>query len=222
MRLPVLLLTSLLLLSSCSLFKPAESLPEYLREDSPLDPPGTAAARAEMRAKYLKEGIYAKGDRVDIFGGRIVLFDRNPERESNIKARSIETGTVKVIACEGTYYFVEADGGEMGYAKETDLFNPAAMPLLPEGQEPFGPLVPGDGQLIPGVPGADGAGVDIGGNQRLMQDADGHSVIITPSSSQRSSEFAARERALQQGQSLPASGEDEGSDELPPSSLDHH
>ena len=196
-------------------------MPEYLKEDSPLDPPGTAAARAEMRAKYLKEGVFAKDARPEVNGGKILICSRNPEREKALDARYVETATVKIIACEGTYYFVEADGGERGYVKETDLINPAALPPLPEGQDGFGPLLPGDTELLPGQEDDGPAGVELQGNQKLMQDRNGRNVIITDKKTDRSGEFEARQKALQQGQKLPARqyAEEPGED-LPASSLD--
>ena len=56
-----LLLATPLLFASCSLFEKGEYTPEYLKEDSPLDPPGAAAARAEARRKLVKEGMFVDG-----------------------------------------------------------------------------------------------------------------------------------------------------------------
>lgn len=225
MRPLVLLLACLTLtvsFSSCKVlkfFKKGEYTPEYLKEDSPLDPPGTAAARAAMRAKYLKEGVFPKGSHPEVNGGKILMCNRNPEREADTGARLVETMNVKVIACEGLYYFVEAEGGERGFVRESDLVDPNAIPLVPVGMEPDGPIIPGDGDLLPGGED-DGAGVELGGNQRLMKDSDGRNVIVTDKRTNRSSEFEARERALQGGKQL--QGGDDDNEPLPESSLDRH
>ena len=48
-----LILSLALGLAACNSNDNKAYLPEYLKPDSPLDPPGTAEARAAMRAKIL-------------------------------------------------------------------------------------------------------------------------------------------------------------------------
>ncbi|MBR5879718.1 MAG: hypothetical protein IKY91_09175, partial [Akkermansia sp.] len=66
---------SLALLSSCGLATPGEYMPLYLQEPSPLDPPGMEALRAEARAKYVKEGLYAPGEELEVQQGKAYLFN---------------------------------------------------------------------------------------------------------------------------------------------------
>ena len=78
-RFTAVCLLSLALLSSCGLATPGEYVPLYLQEPSPLDPPGMDALRAEARAKYVKEGLYAPGEELEVQQGKAYLFNRNPD-----------------------------------------------------------------------------------------------------------------------------------------------
>ena len=130
-RLFTLSFLSAALLSSCgvldSLTTPGEYMPIYLQEPSPLDPPGMDAVRAEARAKYVKEGLYADGETLDVQQGKAYLFNRNPDYYEGAKGRMVDTATARIISCEGLYYFVEIEDGSKGFLRETDFVNPVKL-----------------------------------------------------------------------------------------------
>ena len=208
---PILLLGTLLL-SSCSLFnKSNEYMPLYLQEPSPLDPPGTEELRAKMRAERVKEGIFAVGETPEIQQGRVYLLDRNPDYAENPSGRMVATGTVKVLSCEGTYYFVEAEDGKRGFLRESDMVRPITLVSTSD----FVPL-PGEGLM----PGADGllpfeqAPLNQGGAPQLRVNDDGRTVVVVGKKSDKSREFEERRRAFESdmsagdGASVPAVEED--------------
>lgn len=187
------------LLSSCSLFERGEYTPLYLQEPSPLDPPGTEEARAQMRAERVKEGIFPVGATPEVQQGKAFLLDRNPDYISNPAGRLIEAGTVKVLSCEGTYYFVETPDGKRGFLRETDMVNPVTLvsttdlvPLPGEG------ILPSDGGVLP----FEAAPVTTGDGAQLHTNEDGRTVLIVGKKSEKSAEFEAQRRSLEQGQSL--------------------
>lgn len=124
---------SLLLLGSCilpsclSLDNPKNFTPNYLKEDSNLDKPGAAAARAAERVKRKKSGAFATDLDYALHGGKVFLFEMNPEYSESASGKSYEAKTAKVIFCEGTYYFVELDTKERGYIQETSMMQPVAL-----------------------------------------------------------------------------------------------
>lgn len=191
-------------LSSCNwiqnhLFKRGEYTPSYLQEDSPLDPPGTAAARAAARAKLLKEGTFATGDTPEVQKGKAFLFDRNPDHTDNPGGRMVETSKAKIIACEGLYYFVETDDGKRGFLRESDFVDPVRLMSTSE-------LV-GAGLLPEFEGGADvfpepGEPLQLDENQKLMTNQDGRTVVVAQKKSDKSSEFEARKRAIESGQPI--------------------
>lgn len=191
---PILLLGTLLL-SSCSLFnKSNEYMPLYLQEPSPLDPPGTEDLRAKMRAERVKEGIFAVGETPEVQQGRAYLLDRNPDYAENPSGRMVATGTVKVLSCEGTYYFVEAEDGKRGFLRESDMVRPITLVSTSD----FVPL-PGEGLM----PGADGllpfeqAPLDKSAAPQLRVNNDGRTVVVVGKKSDKSREFEERRRALE-------------------------
>jgi len=187
------------LLSSCSLFERGVYTPLYLQEPSPLDPPGTAEAREQMKAQRVKEGIFAVGSSPQVQQGRAFLLDRNPDYTEDPVGRMIETSTVKVLSCEGMYYFVEAENGKRGFLRESDMVNPVTLvstadfvPLPGEG------ILPADGVALPFEMPADTADSP----SRLSTTEDGRTVVIVGRKSDKSAEFEAQKRALENGQSL--------------------
>lgn len=186
---------SLGLLSSCSLFDTGEPdyTPEYLRADSPLDPPGTAEARAALRAKLVKEGKFAPGENPEVQQGKVFLFYRNPDHSHDTDGRMVEATNARIISCEGLYYFVETDGGKKGYLRETDLVSPVTTLVATDGA-----LFPG-GELPP-LPDWGTAGEAVGnqpGEQRLMTNSSGRTVVVVRKQSERGREFEERRKQLE-------------------------
>ena len=195
------------LLCSCgvidALTSPGEYMPIYLQEPSPLDPPGMEAVRAEARAKYVKEGMYADGETLDVQQGKAYLFNRNPDYYEGAKGRMVEAASATIISCEGLYYFVELEGGGKGFLRETDFVNPvklvATSPMAGEGLLPSTaglPLVDDWSDLPP-----------MNGDQKLMTNDTGRTVLVVSKKSSKTDEFNARRRELQQA---PAAAGDDG------------
>lgn len=192
----VLFLLSVSLLTSCSMLErlttPGEYTPIYLQEPSPLDPPGMDAIRAEARAKYVKEGMYKDGETLEIQQGKAYLFNRNPDYYEGAKGRMVESAQAKIISCEGLYYFVELDNGNKGFLRETDFVNPVKLvstaEILGDG------LLPSTGMLPP-VDGWDDVEF-MGGDQKLMTNTSGRTVLVVSKKSKKSDEFNARRREL--------------------------
>lgn len=166
-------------------------MPEYLKEDSPLDPPGTAAARAALRAKYLKEGAFAKDDTPEVNQGKAFFFNHNPDRDDRAKGRMIKTDRVKVIACEGLYYFVQADDGQRGYVRESDLVQP--VQLVSTLDMPLGEGIDG---IFPELPPDEGGPVELENNQTLMTNQNGRTVVVKSKQTEKSEEFEKRRQDI--------------------------
>lgn len=188
------------LLSSCGVLErlttPGEYNPAYLQEDSPLDPPGAAAARAAARAKLVKEGAYADGETLEVQQGKAYLFNRNPDNDPDAKGRMVDTQSARIISCEGLYYFVEVDDGSKGFLRESDFVNPvklvSTLPAEAVGVEGWV-----DGAAEPAAP------VQLDADQKLMTNESGRTVVVVSKRSSRSNEFEARRRALQQQGNTP-------------------
>ncbi|MBR5893950.1 MAG: hypothetical protein IKZ13_00220 [Akkermansia sp.] len=198
MKPSVLLLSVALLLTSCDVFKRGEYTPLYLQPESPLDPPGTAEARAKMRAERVKEGIFAVGATPEVQQGKAFLLDRNPDYTKDPSGRMVETKTVKVISCEGMYYFVEAEDGKRGFLRESDMVNPVTLvstteliPLPGEG------ILPDGAAVLPFEPAP-----TENSEQQLRMNEDGRTVVIVGKKSEKADQFEAMKRALESGQSL--------------------
>ena len=200
-------LLSIAMLSSCSIVErlstPGEYTPIYLEEPSSLDPPGMDAVRAEARAKYVKEGAYKDGETLEIQQGKAYLFNRNPDYYEGAKGRMVEAASATIISCEGLYYFVELEGGGKGFLRETDFVNPvklvATSPMAGEGLLPSTaglPLVDDWSDLPP-----------MNGDQKLMTNDTGRTVLVVSKKSSKTDEFNARRRELQQ---TPAAAGDDG------------
>lgn len=188
---------SLGLLSSCSLFDAEEQdyTPEYLRADSPLDPPGTAEARAALRARLVKEGKFAPGEQLEVQQGKVFLFYRNPDHSHDTDGRMVDAAHARIISCEGLYYFVETEGGKKGYLRESDLVSPiTTLVATDDALFPGGELPP----LPENWEGADAESEGQPGVQRLMTNSSGRTVVVVRKQSDRGKEFEARRRQLEE------------------------
>lgn len=200
MKPSILMIASALLLTSCGLFESGEYTPLYLTEPSPLDPPGMEDARAKMRAERVKEGMFEVGATPEVQQGRAYLLDRNPDfAAENPSGRMVTTATVRVLSCEGTYYFVESEDGKRGYLRESDMVNPVSLVATSE-------LLPLSGEgLLPdgeGVLPIDDAAPTDGTVPRVRTTETGRTVVIVGTNSgSKSDEFERRKRALENGQS---------------------
>lgn len=210
-RLFLLPLMTVLLLPACRTSS-VGYMPEYLKEDSPLDPPGTAAARAALRAKYLKEGAFAKDDTPEVNQGKTFFFDRNPDRDENAKGTMVKTDRVKVIACEGLYYFVQSDDGQRGYVRESDLVPP--VQLVSTLDSPLGEGIDG---IFPELPPDEGGAVALEDNQTLMTNQNGRTVVVKSKQTEKSGEFEKFKRnIINQGDSaVPSAPAAPVPDEIP-------
>ncbi len=191
-------------LSSCNWFnnnilKRGEYAPAYLQEDSPLDPPGAAAARAAARAKLLKEGAFATGDTPEVQQGKAFLFDRNPDHTEDPGGRMVETSKAKIIACEGLYYFVETDDGKRGFLRESDFVDPVR--LAPTSELVGSDLPPDFAAGADVFPDPD-APLELDHNQKLMTNQNGRTVVVAQKKSDKSDEFEAQKRAIEAGHPL--------------------
>ncbi len=201
---PLSLAGLLLVLPSCdslsSMLAPEEYTPEYLKETTPLDPPGTEAARKAMRMERVKEGKFETGSTVAVQQGRVFLLSRNPEYSPEPEGRLVEAAEAKILSCEGLYYFVEMEDGKRGYLRESDFEQPAADLL------PGDPLFLADGELEGGAP------IQLDENQTLTTNEDGRAVLLVGKKSSRSAEFEQRKKAVVKGEGfepLPAPVADE-------------
>ena len=200
------------LLNSCGLFDPEEQdyTPEYLREDSPLDPPGTAEARAELRAKLVKEGAFAPGEQLDVQQGKVFLFYRNPDHSHDTSGRMVDAATARIISCEGLYYFVETDGGKKGYLRESDLVSPVKTLISTETE-----LFPGgEMPMLPEQWGNDAAAAPDGA-QKIMTTSSGRTVVVVKKKSDKSAEFEARKKQFEEAAGQKLGGESQGGQGAP-------
>lgn len=207
-QLLVLSLLSASVFVSCDVFTtPGEYVPVYLQEPSPLDPPGMEAVRAEARAKYVKEGLYANGETLEVQQGKAYLFNRNPDYYEGAQGRMVDTATAKIISCEGLYYFVQIEDGSKGFLRETDFVNPVQLVSTAEGS-----LLP-TGELPP--VGNWGNSVPQDGEMTIMTNDTGRAVMVVNKKSRKSDEFEARRRELEQA----PVAEDDGSLPTPTAEL---
>lgn len=205
---PILPLLGSCVLVSCHLFdkKKGDYTPAYLKEESALDAPGESAARDALRDKLVKDGAFADGETLEVQQGKVYLFTRNPDNDSNTGGRMVESATAKILSCEGLYYFVELEDGSKGFLRESDLVNPVKLVSTLDGAMPDGGVTPGpegwgDGVEQPEV-------VELDSNQKLMTNDSGRTVVVVNKKSDRNDEFEARKKALENGQSsAPASAD---------------
>ncbi len=204
---PLILSGLLLVIPSCDSLSSEEYTPEYLKETTPLDPPGTEAARKAMRMERVKEGRYETGSTVAVQQGRVFLLSRNPEYSPEPEGRLVEAAEAKILSCEGLYYFVEMEDGKRGYLRESDFEPPVEL-------MPTDPMMAG-GMFLPEGEVEGGAPMQLDENQTLTTNADGRSVVLVGKKSDRSAEFAQRKEAVEKGEAfhIPAPA---GADEAPP------
>lgn len=197
------------MLVSCHLNKPGDYTPEYLKEASALDAPGTAAARAALRAKLVKEGTFADGETLDVQQGKVYLFDRNPDNDSAARGRMVESATAKIVACEGLYYFVELEDGAKGFLRESDLVNPKRVVSTSDSVMPLEGGLPAGWENMDMGPQPEEVQLD--GSQKLMVNEAGRTVVVVSKKSDRGAEFEARKKAMMEGgegNAQPAPAED--------------
>ncbi len=215
MKLLPLALISLFLLPSCSEWRSREYTPEYLNADSPLDPPGMAAARAAQRAQRVKEGAFTPGSTIEVQQGRAFLLERNPDHNDDPSGRMVKSATAKIISCEGLYYFVELEDGKKGFLRESDLVPPVQLvPTDPSliGSDLFPGATTADGMPSPGVE------IPLQDNEQMTTNTDGRKVILIDKKTDRSAEFEAQRKAMESGAAV--GGDDAGDPPpLPDSSL---
>ncbi len=193
----------MLVLSSCDSFKQEEYTPEYLKEPSPLDPPGTEAARKAMRQERVKEGgKFETGTSVPVQEGRVFLLSRNPEYSHEPSGRMVEADEAKILSCEGLYYFVELEDGKRGYLRETDFVQPEVD--LVSTNPMFAGEFAGD-MFIPDGEVEGAAPMQLDDNQTLTTNEDGRAVLLVGKKSDRSAEFEQRKQAVEKGEPLPSS-----------------
>ena len=190
------------MLVSCHLFdRKGDYTPEYMKEASALDAPGAEAARAALREKLVKDGAFADGETLDVQQGKVYLFNRNPDNDPDTRGRMVESATAKILSCEGLYYFVELEDGSKGFLRESDLVNPVKLVSTTDGLMPDGGVTPGpegwgDGVQQPDV-------VELDSNQKLMTNDAGRTVVVVNKKSDRTDEFEARKKAMENGQAAP-------------------
>ncbi len=190
MKLFPILLAGLLLLPACESLPSSKFVPEYMKEDSPLDPPGTSEARRAMRAQRVKEGKFATDSTVDVQEGRVFLLDRNPDYSQDPNGSLVEAASAKIMSCEGLYYFVELDGGQRGYLRESDLVQPVEL-------VPTAGMVVGGDIFAPEGPVEGAAPLPLDDNQTLTTNADGRAVVLVGKKTERSAEFEERKKVVE-------------------------
>lgn len=206
------LLSLPLMLVSCGLTDRGTYVPEYLKPDSPLDPPGTSAARAAMRAEILKEGKYPADAEAPVREGKVFLLERNPDRDESTDGKLVRTPSVKVIACEGTYYFVETQEGERGFVRESDLEDPVTLVSNGLTDPVTGlPLTPGGEAQLPS-PESNASAVQP--TDRVTVSSTGRAVILRSNGSDRAAAYEQRRREAA-GQPSAAEGGDVDFEPLP-------
>lgn len=210
--------TSAVLLSSCNLVEkittPGEYHPEYMNEGSALDAPGMAAAREAQRAERVQDGTYAPGDVLDVHESKVYLFRRNPDKDENATGRMVNTEKAKIIACEGLYYFVEADDGTKGFLRESDLVNPIKLVSTQDGILPFGETPGPEGWAEGAVEQPDV--IQLNSDQTLMTNKSGRTVVVVSKKSEQSQDFEAQKKAIMEGKTTaPAALPDPASEALP-------
>lgn len=172
--------------------------PAYLQADSPADPPGMRAARAAERAKRVKDGAYKPGEQLDVQGGKVYVFRRNPDIDKETSGGMVSAEKATIVVCEGMYYYVELDDGSKGYIRETDLVNPLRLVqkgLMPE-LGPDGMPLPGGGVLFPEETAVQGQPIELDQNQKLMTNSAGRTVVVSTKTTEKGDAFEARKRAM--------------------------
>ncbi len=177
---PIVLAAAWLVLPSCESLSSAEYTPEYLKESSPLDPPGTETVRNAMRQQRVKEGKYEPGTTLSVQQGRVFLLNRNPEYDPEAGGRLVEAESAQLLSCEGIYYFVEMSDGKRGYLRESDFIDPWMQE--PAQEEPT---------------------IQLEENQTLATNEHGRSVVLVGRKSERAAEFERRRKAVESGTPLP-------------------
>ncbi len=192
---PLVLAGLLLALPSCESLS-EEYTPEYLKETTPLDPPGTEAARKAMRAERVKDGLFETGSSVPVQPGRVYLLSRNPEYTPDTDGRMVDSGDAKILSCEGLYYFVEMEDGKRGYLRESDFMQPNLVPT--------DPMMMAGGMFGPEGEVEGAAPMQLDENQTLTTNEDGRAVVLVGKKTERAAEFEQRKKAVETGTPAPA------------------
>ena len=174
------------------------------------------------RALYFGDGIYDATFGLD---GKVFLLERNPDRDESPSGKLVKAETVKIIACEGTYYFVETPDKERGFVRESDLEDPVSL------------ISTGGLFALPPEAGAGAAGVDLLGmpaeplpipgegdtaasaNQQVMLNNSGRTVVVVGKKTEKSDEFERRReemiKAREEASRQPSQGAEEEDVPLP-------
>ena len=190
------------LLPSCKHKAFLVSTPTYLQADSPSDPPGLRAARAAERAKRVKDGAYKPGEELEVQGGRVFVFRRNPDIDKETSGAMVSAQKAKIVVCEGMYYYAELSDGSKGYVRETDLVNPQRLMqrgLLPDPNMEGLPPTDAGGVLFPEESVVQGQPIELDANQKLMTNSAGRTVMVVNKTSEKTDEFEARKKAMMGG-----------------------
>ena len=190
------------MLLSCKHGSTIVSTPTYLQADLPSDPPGLRAARAAERAKRVKEGAYKPGDELEVQGGKVFVFRRNPDIDQETSGGMVSAEKAKVVVCEGMYYYAELSDGSKGYVRETDLVNPQRLMqrgLLPDPNMEGLPPTDANGVLFPEESVVQGQPIELDANQKLMTNSAGRTVMVVNKTSEKTDEFEARKKAMMGG-----------------------
>ena len=192
------LFVCLFTLPGCNSTGKIVATPPYLQADLPSDPPGLRAARAAERAKRVKDGNYKPGEQLEVHGGKVYVFRRNPDIDKETDGGMVSAEKATIVVCEGMYYFVELDDGSKGYVRETDLVNPQRLMqkgLLPE-LGPDGMPLPGGGMLFPEESSVQGQPIELDQNQKLMTNTTGRTVVVVNKTTEKTDAFEARKKAM--------------------------
>ncbi len=203
MKLTLTLIAAAALMTSCSWLKrmvePGEYSPAYMQEESALDPPGAQQAREEARRKLVKDGLFVPGAEIEVREGKAFLFSRNPDHVPDTGGRMVKSAKAKILSCEGTYYFVEVDGGKRGFLRESDFVDPVSMLTTTPGYVP-------DGQgILPAGDPSDGGSVlpdgtlDIGDNKTLTTNENGRTVVVVGKRTDKTQQFEEERRRIEAG-----------------------
>lgn len=104
--------------------------PLFLKPVTALDPPGTEGLRKAELERRQKEGRFATDAELELVGGKAFFFAKNPEIDGASGGKMMEAKSVKIVLCEGLYYYVKTPDGDGGYLRESDLIDPNDFSMM--------------------------------------------------------------------------------------------